>query len=392
MGARKVGMGFTGWAWMLLHVPTAWAQDPDAGAESLAADDIGAASSETDGAVRYLTPVGHTDLRDAVVVVQQAGGTCAGTILPDGAVLTAAHCVADGFQARVTVREGRTYNAKVVASRPSDDIALLAVDGLIGAASIALAEELPDVGAVVEAIGHPLAARPPMGFLAGTLRWSVTRGMVSAIGPTAIQFTAAVNPGNSGGPLLDEAGHVIGVVSRKAGEGLGFATRLDRVRALIAAPREHGFGGGSIGGFLSTSTLWGPDAAPALGVGLEASLRDRLVWTVEAQLPMFDRWEIEDSGLQSSLPLSATFGVRQRLGQGLLAPRIDAFVGGGVLETRVAQVDARPDRSIEPTLLVGGRLEWGGWSVEVSALPLATDRDIPVRVNIRARLPGKMTF
>jgi hypothetical protein len=394
-------MRFTVAASWLLHVSAARAQEPDVGAPEGVAEEAPAPEGVAEGApavadpgaaVRYVTPVGAPDLRDAVVVVRQAGGTCAGAILSDGVVVTAAHCVADGAHARVTSRDGRTYDARVTASRPTDDLALLAVDGLVGAQAIALADAAPQVGEVIEAIGHPYASRPPFGYLAGTLRWSVTRGMTSAVGPTAVQFSAPINPGNSGGPLLDEDGHLVGVVTRKAGEGIGFATRVERVAALLASPRPHGFGGGSIGTFLSSSTLWGPDAAPALGVGLEASLRDRLVWTVEAQLPMFDRWEIEDSGVQTSLPVATTLGVRQRFGQGLVAPRLDAFVGVGALESRVAQIDARPDRSMEATLLVGGRLEWGGWAVEVAALPLATEREVPVRVNVRARLPGKMTF
>ena len=64
----------------------------------------------------------------------------------------------------------------------------------------------------MRAIGHPYGTRLPGGFMTGLLRWSTSEGVVSGVGPHAVQFTAPVNPGTSGGPVVEDEGRLVGVV------------------------------------------------------------------------------------------------------------------------------------------------------------------------------------
>ncbi|MHB1244410.1 MAG: S1C family serine protease [Gaiellaceae bacterium] len=163
----------------------------------------------------------------------------------EGRVITNQHVV-DGAQS-VSVRfaDGTTYDAKVVGADPSTDIAVLDVDAPESALSpLGLADSSSvEVGEGVVAIGSPFG-----------LEQTVTTGIVSALNRQitapnnfaidgAIQTDAAINKGNSGGPLLDLSGKVIGVNSQIESEsggndGVGFAVpsnTVERVaRALIS--------------------------------------------------------------------------------------------------------------------------------------------------------------
>lgn len=177
----------------------------------------------------------------------------------DGHVVTNYHVVEGATSIEVRFANGSTYDAKVVGSDPSTDLAVLKVD--------APADELyplalGDSGAVsvgdgVVAIGSPFG-----------LEETVTSGIVSALGrtiestdgfsiPGAIQTDAAINHGNSGGPLLNLRGQVIGVNSQIESEsggnvGVGFAIPSSTVRSVASqlitgGEVEHAYLGVSIG-------------------------------------------------------------------------------------------------------------------------------------------------
>jgi len=163
----------------------------------------------------------------------------------DGRVITNQHVVDGAESVSVRFADGTTYDAKVVGADPSTDIAVLAVDAPESALSpLELADSASvEVGEGVVAIGSPFG-----------LEQTVTTGIVSAVNRQitapnnfpidgAIQTDAAINKGNSGGPLLDLSGRVIGVNSQIESEsggndGVGFAVpsnTVERVaRALIA--------------------------------------------------------------------------------------------------------------------------------------------------------------
>ena len=175
------------------------------------------------------------------------GGGSGVVITPDGFMLTSAHVV-ESRRGRPRIRaaftDGREVEARVVGADPLSDLAVLRADGEAHTPA-----ELGDaaalrVGQLVVAIGNP------HGF-AG----SVTAGVVSALGrslPTrsgdttrivddVIQTDAALNPGNSGGALVDGRGRVVGINTAVAGVGLGLAIPINATtRAVISALMRDG--------------------------------------------------------------------------------------------------------------------------------------------------------
>ena len=173
-------------------------------------------------------------------------GAGSGVVLtPDGFVLTSAHVVAGrGRQGRASFVDGRELAFSIVGSDPLSDLAIVRTEGSdLVPATLGEAERLR-VGQLVVAIGNP------HGF-AG----SVTAGVVSALGRSlparagrdvriidnVIQTDAALNPGNSGGALVNGGGEVVGVNTAVAGIGLGLAVPINAAtRAVIGALMREG--------------------------------------------------------------------------------------------------------------------------------------------------------
>jgi serine protease Do len=163
-------------------------------------------------------------------------------ISSDGFAVTTNHVVEHGSSITIETDDGNTYPARVVASDPQSDIALLKVDGGPGFKSVEIADEAPRIGEWVIAVGNPFG-------LGGT----VTAGIVSArsrdITPGSnnefIQIDAPVNQGNSGGPTFDVSGKVIGInsaiVSPTGGSvGIGFAIPAETVRTVVSDLKTKG--------------------------------------------------------------------------------------------------------------------------------------------------------
>lgn len=173
-------------------------------------------------------------------------GTGAGTgivISPDGEVLTNAHVVDGATTVRVTLEgDPQSREARVVGTDPERDLALLEIDGVsdLPAADLGDSSSVA-VGDGVVAIGNALALRGGP---------TVTRGIVSAVDRTLptvngtmtglIQTDASISSGNSGGPLVNAAGEVIGINTAvatggggRAAENIGFAIAADRAAPVI---------------------------------------------------------------------------------------------------------------------------------------------------------------
>ncbi|MBI3401922.1 MAG: trypsin-like peptidase domain-containing protein [Acidobacteria bacterium] len=167
----------------------------------------------------------------AVIIIQTPTGRGSGFFIAPDTILTNVHVV--GAESTVTIRrtDGTTTTARVDATAPAYDIAILKVFGfradqaIISMGSAASGR----VGQEVIAIGTPL------GFLQNTVSRGIVSGLRDVNGVTLVQTDAAINPGNSGGPLLDRHGVALGIVnSGYAGrDGLSFAIAIDHARALL---------------------------------------------------------------------------------------------------------------------------------------------------------------
>jgi S1-C subfamily serine protease len=169
----------------------------------------------------------------SVVIVRTSHELGTGVVVAnDGTILTANHVIAGGGTISVIFADGTTTNAAVAATDPKLDIATLTPGRLPRVVVPATLGGGASVGAPVVAIGNPLGLTDSVsaGVISGLDRTADTRnGTFSGL----IQFDASVNPGSSGGPLLDAHGRVIGIVvslaapdGKDAFAGIGFAVPI----------------------------------------------------------------------------------------------------------------------------------------------------------------------
>jgi len=186
-------------------------------------------------------------LRPAVVNLRVErgphGGNGSGVIFaPDGLLLTNQHVVHGAKTVRVRLHDGTEMTGRVLGEDPWTDLAVVRAEGSgLPAAAFGDSAKLK-VGQLVVAIGSPL------GFES-----TVTAGVVSALGRTlrslsghlvdnVIQTDAALNPGNSGGPLVDSRGRVVGINTAviQPAQGICFAVPIDAAKTVVPQLLTHG--------------------------------------------------------------------------------------------------------------------------------------------------------
>lgn len=171
-------------------------------------------------------------------------------ISPDGYIVTNYHVIEGASTIKVTFYDGSVYDATLVGGEQTNDVAVLKI-AATGLTSVIIGNsDAANVGQNVTAIGNPL----------GELTFSLTHGVISAKDRTVtmsdgtkmnmIQTDCTINSGNSGGPLFNSFGEVIGITSAKYSnngsssasiEGIGFAIPINDVIGIIQDLIEHGY-------------------------------------------------------------------------------------------------------------------------------------------------------
>lgn len=277
-----------------------------------------------------------------VTVVAEGGeGASVGTgviMTSDGYIVTNAHVISGGKSCWVALSNGVTYDVKLVGYDEQQDLAVLKVEDSVELPAAEFGDSVDArVGDTVYAIGNPLGLE---------LRGTMTNGMLSAVGrsmdmnggtASMLQTTAALNSGNSGGPLINEAGQVIGINTMKMSntslekeatvEGLGFALPISEAKKVI----DDLIADGKFGGM------------PVLGVTVMAVTIDGVGNRVMVQT-VSEHSGAHDAGVQAGDLILAADGASVNNIDDLLSVRQDNRVGDSVTltlqrENKVFDVD-----------------------------------------------------
>ena len=202
-------------------------------------------------------------------------GTATGSgfiLTEDGYVITNCHVIDGATAVSVTTHDGTEYPAQIIGSDATNDVAVLKVEATgLQAVTLGSSDSLI-TGDMVVAIGNPLgtlSATQTVGYVSGKDRDVTTDGSIISM----IQTDAAINSGNSGGPLFNTSGEVVGITTAKYSgttgsgasiEGIGFAIPIDDVKGIISDLIDYGY---VTGAYLGV-TVQDTDSASASAFGL----------------------------------------------------------------------------------------------------------------------------
>ncbi len=213
--------------------------------------------------VRSVVAISATVQAASIYGTTEGTATGSGFILTEnGYVITNCHVIEGATAVSVIAHDGTEYSASVVGKDSTNDIAVLKVDATgLPAATIGSSDTLT-IGDMVVAIGNPLGeltSTQTVGYVSGKDRDVTTDGSIISM----IQTDAAINSGNSGGPLFNMYGEVVGITTAKYSgtsnsgatiEGIGFAIPIDDVKGIITDLIDYGYVTGAYLGVTVSNT------------------------------------------------------------------------------------------------------------------------------------------
>ena len=317
---------------------------------------------------------------DSVVLLVNNGAWCSGAFInDDGTIATAYHCVASGRDTAVKLRSGELVYAETIAVDTKHDLALIKPKELQTQPSIlTLCEARPRQGEQLYALGHPMAPLADYKLLKGTLRWSVSTGIVSAVGERFIQTDAALNPGNSGGPSVNREGEIVGIASRKLrGDNLSFLAASTEIFPMLSDPQSQKFWNGQLNIGLGYNTSLSSEIVSDGYLLIQAWLRDRIIVGLDTSLRNFQPLY----STNNYTALHPSLGYRIRIGKGEVTSYLDLGAGGSLL------IDA-PDDSVSalPNLFL--RSGFGNIALRFQALIEPSTKDAHVIIGTEFNYPG----
>jgi hypothetical protein len=314
---------------------------------------------------------------ESVVLIDADAGSGTGFCFHDPRlILTALHVVEGASEIVVQSVHGQRTRAAISAYSRESDLALLKLERAFEGMTPLQPEHRVEVGDRVAIVGHPfssLAHRVPQ--LRGLLNWSLSRGVIGAVSIAWLQTDAAVNPGVSGGPVLNEQGRVLGVVSARLrdADGIGMVSRIRRAELLLARLDQ----GPPPPRLLRLELLelafliqWTPSALNGAGVGAG--------WRVLERYPLQARLGYLAGAVPPETPTVLHEDVKRleaelTLGYALpLSPRLSlsAALGASVARDHSTRASLRwdgPTTCAEPPCLIAGTviqqqdLRWRAW-------------------------------
>lgn len=213
-------------------------QSPEARAWDAAAGALPPLVPGSDVPVALVAPISAASIEEmvdrvmpAIVLIEATSGRGSGFFVRHDTLITNVHVVQNDGYVTVKKHDGSMANASVASRAPAFDIAILKI-------------AQPSASQAVIPMGSSKSLRAGqeiivIGSALGTLQNSVSRGVMSGLrsagGATLVQTDAATNPGNSGGPMLDRNGNVVGITTMgyKGAQGLNFGVAIDHARDLL---------------------------------------------------------------------------------------------------------------------------------------------------------------
>lgn len=163
-------------------------------------------------------------------------------VAPDGYILTNAHVIAGASSVEVRFMDDRAYSAVLVGADPATDVAAVRIDASGLAYAVLGGSERLRTGQLVVAIGNPLGFDTSVSTGVVSSHGRVLRSQEGRLVENIIQHTAPLNPGSSGGPLVDARGHVVGINTAiiMQAQGIGFAIPAHTAAWVLSQLLAHG--------------------------------------------------------------------------------------------------------------------------------------------------------